>query len=324
MNKKMTLPQTAVITLFSIIMILAIFNVPGLSILSIGVSALFVVIAALSDSKGIFMSFIMVILGLVFFIDPVYIFDICLNFVIPGIIIGIITRNVLNYTDNNKFNPIFMGTIAFILGLIANYLISKYVFNINMLEEFTSVMKVQLSTQISAIQESVSTLASVPNITEESLIQTVLNIMPLILFSRAIILAILTYFLAIFTLKKIRKSNLKEALKEIKFSRFYLPGNAVLTSFILYILIMLLEILKVPLYTDLILVNLELIFYILFLIQGVSVAIFFAKKWLKSGQIIKFIVGMIAIFLLGVMGISILGMVDSIFDFRKVKSCELT
>lgn len=320
----MTLPQTAVITLFSIIMILAIFNVPGLSILSIGVSALFVVIAALSDSKGIFMSFIMVILGLVFFIDPVYIFDICLNFVIPGIIIGIITRNVLNYTDNNKFNPIFMGTIAFILGLIANYLISKYVFNINMLEEFTSVMKVQLSTQISAIQESVSTLASVPNITEESLIQTVLNIMPLILFSRAIILAILTYFLAIFTLKKIRKSNLKEALKEIKFSRFYLPGNAVLTSFILYILIMLLEILKVPLYTDLILVNLELIFYILFLIQGVSVAIFFAKKWLKSGQIIKFIVGMIAIFLLGVMGISILGMVDSIFDFRKVKSCELT
>lgn len=320
----MTLPQTAVITLFSIIMILAIFNVPGLSILSIGVSALFVVIAALSDSKGIFMSFIMVILGLVFFIDPVYIFDICLNFVIPGIIIGIITRNVLNYTDNNKFNPIFMGTIAFILGLIANYLISKYVFNINMLEEFTSVMKVQLSTQISAIQESVSTLTSVPNITEESLIQTVLNIMPLILFSRAIILAILTYFLAIFTLKKIRKSNLKEALKEIKFSRFYLPGNAVLTSFILYILIMLLEILKVPLYTDLILVNLELIFYILFLIQGVSVAIFFAKKWLKSGQIIKFIVGIIAIFLLGVMGISILGMVDSIFDFRKVKSCELT
>ncbi|MFR3071622.1 MAG: hypothetical protein ACLTK8_01895 [Paeniclostridium sp.] len=42
-------------------------------------------------------------------------------------------------------------------------------------------MKTQLSTQISAIQESVSSLASVSNITEES-IQTVLNIMPLILF----------------------------------------------------------------------------------------------------------------------------------------------
>ena len=46
---------------------------------------------------------------------------------------------------------------------------------------------------------------------------------------------------------------------QIKFSRFYLPGNAVLTSFILYILIMLLEILKTPLYTDLILMNLETI-----------------------------------------------------------------
>ena len=323
MNKKITLPQTIVITLFTIIMILVAVNIPALSILTISVSSLFVVIAALSDTKGIFISFAMVILGLIFFIDPVYIFDICLNFVIPGIIIGIITRNILNYKEDNKYNPIFMGTIAFILGLIANYLVSKYLFNINMLEEFTSVMKAQLSTQISVIQESVSNLASMPNITEESIIQTVLNIMPLILFSRAIILAILTYFLAIYTLKKIRKNNIKETLKGIKFSRFYLPGNAILTSFVLYILIMLIEILNIPLYTDLILVNLELIFYILFLIQGVSVAIFFTKKWLKAGHVIKFILGIIAVSIVGIMGISILGMVDSIFDFRKVKSCEL-
>ena len=110
---------------------------------------------------------------------------------------------------------------------------------------------------------------------------------------------------------------------QIKFSRFYLPGNAVLTSFILYILIMLLEILKTPLYTYLILMNLELIFYILFFIQGVSVAVFFGKKWLKSGQIIKFTMGVIAILVLGIMSISILGMIDTIFDFRRVKNCEL-
>lgn len=62
---------------------------------------------------------------------------------------------------------------------------------------------------------------------------------------------------------------------------------------------MLLEILKTPLYTDLILMNLELIFYILFFIQGVSVAVFFGKKWLKSGQIIKFTMGVMAILVLG-------------------------
>ena len=146
--------------------------------------------------------------------------------------------------------------------------------------------------------------------------------MPLILFSRAILLAILTYFLAIFTLKKIKRIDLNK-LKEIKFSRFYLPGNAVMTSFVLYIVILLLEMFNTPLYTDLILMNLEMIFYILFLIQGVSVAIFFTKKWLRSGQLIKIILGIIAIVLFGVMGISILGMVDSIFDFRKVKSCEV-
>ena len=69
--------------------------------------------------------------------------------------------------------------------------------------------------------------------------------------------------------------------------------------------------------------NLELIFYILFFIQGVSVAVFFGKKWLKSGQIIKFTMGVIAILVLGIMSISILGMIDTIFDFRRVKNCEL-
>ncbi|MFR2776882.1 MAG: DUF2232 domain-containing protein, partial [Intestinibacter bartlettii] len=66
-----------------------------------------------------------------------------------------------------------------------------------------------------------------------------------------------------------------------------------------------------------------LIFYILFFIQGVSVAVFFGKKWLKSGQIIKFTMGVIAILVLGIMSISILGMIDTIFDFRRVKNCEL-
>ena len=132
-----------------------------------------------------------------------------------------ITKNVLNHREDNKYNPIFMGTIAFIIGLIANYLISKYLFNINILEEFTSVMKTQLSTQISAIQESVSSLASVSNITEESIIQTVLNIMPLILFSRSIMLSILTYFLAIYTLKKIRKFTGKCCINFVYFIYTY-------------------------------------------------------------------------------------------------------
>ena len=45
---------------------------------------------------------------------------------------------------------------------------------------------------------------------------------------------------------------------------------------------MLLEILKTPLYTDLILMNLELIFYILFFIQGVSVAVFSGRNGLNQ------------------------------------------
>lgn len=320
MNKKLSLTQTIIASLICVIMILGVYYVSGLSILTVVVSALFVIIATLSDNKGIFTSIAIVILALLFFLKPVYIFDICLNCIIPGIIIGIITKKVLKHNYENKFEPIFAGTLAFVLGLIANYLVSKYLFDINMLEEFTSMMKEQLSSQMDIIQEYMESLsASVPNITTESMLQTMLNIMPLIMFSRAIILSILTYFIAIFALKRIKTID----LKQIKFSKFYLPGNAVVISFVMYIIIMLLEMIKIPLYTDLILVNLESIFYILFLIQGIAVSVFFAKKWFKSKQFFKFFAGLISICSFGIIVVSIIGMIDCVFDFRKVKSCEL-
>lgn len=320
MNKKLSLAQTIITSLICVIMILGVYYVSGLSILSVVVSALFVIIATLSDNKGTFTSVTIVTLALLFFLKPVYIFDICLNCIIPGIIIGIITKKVLNHNYENKFEPIFAGTLAFILGLIANYLVSRYLFDINMLEEFTSTMKEQLSAQMDIMQEYMEALSSVaPNITTESMLQTILNIMPLIMFSRAIILSIATYFIAIFALKRIKTIN----MKQIKFSKFYLPGNAVVISFIMYIIIMLLEMIKIPLYTDLILVNLESIFYILFLIQGIAVSVFFAKKWFKTRQFFKFFAGLISIFSFGIVVVSMIGMVDCVFDFRKVKSCEL-
>lgn len=316
MNKKLSLPQTIITSLICVIMILGVYYVQGLSILSVIVSAIFVVISTLSDNKGTCTSVTIVILALMFFLNPVYIFDICLNCIIPGIIIGIATKKVLTHNDENKFEPIFTGVLAFILGLIANYLISKYLFNIDMLAEFTKTMKEQLVTNTEIMQEYMAGLSSTPlKMDADSMMKLVLNIMPLIMFSRAIILSIIIYFIAIFTLKRIRKMD----LKEIKFSRFYLPGNAVVTSFVMYLAIMLLEIFKIPLYTDLIIINLESIFYILFLIQGIAVTIFFAKKWFKSKQIFKFFVGLISIFSFGIIAVSLVGMVDCVFDFRKLK-----
>ncbi len=44
-----------------------------------------------------------------------------------------------------------------------------------------------------------------------------------------------------------------------KFADFYLPGNAILTTFLLYLLVLFIQIIGSKLYTELIMTNLQLV-----------------------------------------------------------------
>ena len=107
---------------------------------------------------------------------------------------------------------------------------------------------------------------------------------------------------------------------EIKFRNFYLPGNAIAISFVLYLLMLGLSYMKTPLYTDAIFLNLQIVFNFMFIIQGISVSIYFIKKWLKNGVGKKVFIGAMCVGIFGMTGISFIGMIDSILDFRNVRS----
>ena len=75
-----------------------------------------------------------------------------------------------------------------------------------------------------------------------------------------------------------------------------------------------------PLYTDAIFLNLEMVFNFMFIIQGISVSIYFIRKWLKNGVGEKIFIGAMCIGIFGITGISFIGMIDSILDFRNVRA----
>ena len=81
----------------------------------------------------------------------------------------------------------------------------------------------------------------------------------------------------------------------------------------------LLSYIKTPLYTDAIFLNLEIIFNFMFIIQGISVSVYFIAKWLKKSLNNKIFMGALCIGIFGMTGISFIGMVDSILDFRRVR-----
>lgn len=311
MNKDLRLSNVLLIVSLAIILILVGLNISQLSLLLMLIPIPFALIGTLSNIKNNIISLITTFLALIFFTKTTYAVDIFINSIVPGTIIGIIAKKVLSKQESNKYEPIFVGSIIFILSIVVHYVISKYAFKVDILDELIQVFNKSIETQKSLLQSTTNNeLSSTENITD-----TFRNIVPSILFFRSMILSIIIYLVEIYALKKMKYGN----LEEIKFRNFYLPGNAILISFVLYLLIIVLSYMKTPLYTDAILLNLQIVFNFMFIIQGICVSIYFIKKWLKDGIGKNVFISAMCVWIFGVTGISFIGMVDSILDFRQVR-----
>ena len=312
MNKDLRLSRVLPIVILAIIVILASLYIPQLSLLLLFIPIPFSLIGTLSNIKNNIIVLIITFIALIFFIEPTYVVDIFINSVIPGVIIGYITKKVIKNQKSSKYEPIFAGSIVFILSIVIHYIISKYAFKIDLLDEFLKLFKTSLEAQKSILGNSINNeLMSVENI-----IATFKNLIPSILFFRSMILSIMIYLIEVFILRKMKYVN----LSEIRFRNFYLPGNAILISFILYLLMMILSLMNTKLYTDVIFLNLQVVFNFMFIIQGLSVCIYFIKKWMIQGGGKKVVIGVFCVGIFGIMAISFIGMVDSILDFRNVRA----
>ena len=311
MNDKTKLTQAAILTALAIVFCIATAYIPFLGLLMVVVPVPYAIIATMTGHKYALISAIASFFILILTVDFVYALNLIVMSILPGIAVGYMINKDSNIEDGNKsFTPIFFGTIAFIISII--------VFNIDLLETFSEMIKTTVETQFS-IMESANIMPK-GDIAPKDIIKVMQNIIPTMLFAYSIIASIITYYVEAFILRRIKRLNYKLP----KFSDFYLPGNAIITSLLLYLLTMFLGMLNIGLYTDAIILNVQLIFSILFLLQGISVAIYFIKEWRKKSPS-KIFFAVMAVFLLsGSMILSFVGMIDSAIDFRKVRNYKST
>lgn len=312
MNEDLRLSKVLPIVISAIILIIVSLNVPQLNLLLLIIPIPFALIGTLSNIKNNIISLIITLLILIFSIKSIYVVDIFINSIIPGTIIGITAKKVFNKQESNKYEPIFVGSIVCILSIILHYIISKYAFGVDILDELIQTFNKNIELQESFLQYTTNNEL----LDSQNFINTFRNILPSVLFFRSIILSISIYLIEIYTLKKMKYEN----LNEIKFANFYLPGNAIVISFILYLLMIGLSYIKTPLYTDIIFLNLQIVFNFMFIIQGISVCIYFIKKWIKREVSKNFFIGAICVGIFGVTGVSFIGMIDSILDIRNVRA----
>lgn len=301
MNNRAKLTQTAMITVIAIGLCLASAYIPFLGLLALILPVPYAIISTTSGYKYALISAISSFFILVLTVDVVYALNLLIMCMLPGIAVGYRINQDSKVEDENKsFTPIYFGTIAFILSIIVFFAMSKLLFNIDLLADISKTIKATVEAQF-AVMEST-------------------NMMPTVLFMYSIIASLITYYVEAFILRRTKVLNYDLP----KFSEFYLPGNAIVTSLILYLLVMFLEMLNIGLYTDAIMLNIQLVFSILFLIQGVSVSIYFIKRW-KDKSPGKIVFAVIAVILLsGSMILSFVGMLDSAIDFRKVRNYKST
>lgn len=306
MNKDLRLSKVLQIVILAIILILISLNISQLRLLLLLIPVPFALIGTLSNLTNSIASLIIIFLALAYMIKPIQAMDIFINSIVPGLIIGIIAKKVMREKDSNKYEPIFMGSIVFIIAIIVYYFMYKYAFKIDILNEFLQILDKGLESQKDVLKSAGNELLKS---------DTFRKIIPSVLFFRSMILSIIIYLIEIFLLRRMKYDD----LSEIKFKNFYLPGNAIVISFVLYLLVMGISYMKTPLYTDAIILNLQIVFNFMFIIQGIAVCLYFINKWLKQGIDKKLFIGVLCVSIFGMTGISFIGMIDSILDFRKIR-----
>lgn len=318
MNNKVKLSRTLMIVTLGILLAVIAAYVPMLGILSSVIPVPYAIIGTLTDNKYSILSLIITFFVLMLGVDPVYSVSICIVSALPGIVIGSVVRANMKSDECNKFEPIYMGTIVAVVSIIIFYVVSNIVFKTNILDSFTSIMKEAISSQTELLKSSGLNLAS--GAKTEDLMDSISNMLPTILIFRGMIVAFITYYLEVFILKRIKALNVEFP----KFREFYLPGNAITILFMLYLLVLFIEVIGVKLHTDLIMMNLQLVFSFMFMIQGIAVAIHYFNKWFRGRENKKVFISGFILCIFGFMGISFVGMLDSIIDFRKVRSYKST
>ncbi|RDY23449.1 DUF2232 domain-containing protein [Romboutsia maritimum] len=314
MNNKIRLSHVSMIVSLAVVLSLMTAYVPMLGILSLVIPVPYAIIGTLSNKKYSILSIVVTFLILMFSVSPIYSVNICILSVIPGIIIGNIAKKGMGQKEYNKFEPIYGGIIAFVISTIVFFFVAKIIFNINLITELMGIMESSIQLQSEIIKDTGSKM--IEGLSINDLLKYIGNMIPTMLFFKSMISAFITYYIEVIILKRIKIVNFQTP----KFTEFYLPGNAITVSFSLYLLVLLLEIMNVNLHTELIMINLQMVFNAMFIIQGIAVCIHYVKTNRKKGSSKLIFFGVIFLCITGFMGISFIGMLDSIIDFRKVRS----
>lgn len=238
----------------------------------------FAIVGMISTEKQSMVAFVVSVLAIFGLTDVRYAMEVVVTFIIPSILVGRLIDSASEKDDEERQEPIYMGIIIFILSTIAYVIIAKYMMNIDVVKQLTDTFAQISKTRLENMpKEQLNILGSV---TATELTDMFRNMIVSLLFIQSGICVFFTYFLGGAIAKRITDKN----LNRIRMSGFYLPGNAVVITFVIYLAVFGLSYMDTGLNTTVIMGNLQIVFNIMFMMQGISVCIYFIKTRIVQGR----------------------------------------
>lgn len=213
----------------------------------------------------------------------------------------------------SAYRVIGIGTLVSVLSIFIMVQLLDWVAGLYVIEELIQMLQSVIDHQITTLEN-----LNIQAVSREEIFSYILIIIPGAFVVQSLLICFLNYYMTAAVLKRlgVEQQDLPE------FSNFRWPGNIVLGSFIIFALTFVTQWIE-GVYAQTLLTNITLIFAFVFFLQGIAFISFFIKKTRINRFLRMMILGVIVILSPLLTIVAFMGLVDALFDMRKIRKSSL-
>lgn len=212
--------------------------------------------------------------------------------------------------NHDDFSVIGSGAAISIFTIFLTIQLISYTAGFNIMDEIAILLQEAISNQTEMLQSMNFRINN-----SQELVNSFMMLFPGAIIIQSMLVAFINYFTAGTILKRL---GMKELVLP-EFSHFKLPGNIVLGSFLIILLTYFTSFIE-GIYTHSLMDNVLLIFMFVFFTQGLAFVSFVLKKIKLYKPLRVAILILIVIISPLLIMVSVLGLIDSLFDLRKLRA----
>jgi uncharacterized protein YybS (DUF2232 family) len=302
-NRKALVESALIATIASFFVISTVY-IPILSILILLLPVPFMILSARHGTRYTVFALIIVSLLIGFLTGILYTIFVLIALGPMAVVMGYSLKR-----RHDAFQVIALGTLASAFSIFFIIQIVSTISGFNVIDQVAAMLRSVLDHQVEML-----TTINIDTVSANEVFNYLMMLLPGLLIIQSMIGAFINYYITVAALKRFHFKYYE--LPE--FSRFKLPGNIVIGTFIIFALVFFTKYIEGIDYNTL-MANVTVIFIVIFFLQGLALLNYFMKK-VNIHKVVRSILFAVLILISpAITLVAFMGLADSMFDIRKIR-----